>query len=135
MPFIDKAKLQGTARHVRDPAYDTTRFLLAADGMGVTVTDIVLAPGVPATYGYDNHVEIAYCIAGDAEVTDAAGVVTAIRPGVMWIAERGERFVFRALRFVFRALVPTRLICVFTPPFEGHETGSLAINRGVTPWR
>ncbi len=115
--FIAKQDLQGTGRHVRHDAYETFRFLLAADGLGVTVTDIVLEPGIEATYGYDNHVEIAYCIEGTGELTDlATNRPTAIRPGTMWIAERGDRFLFRAEE-------PIRLVCVFVPPFEGHETG------------
>lgn len=117
MKFVRKADLAGTARHVRNDAYETTRFLLASDGIGVTVTDIVLAPGVEATYGYDEHVEIAYCIEGEAVVVDQrTGASTQVRPGTLWVAERGERFSFQASE-------ATRLVCVFTPPFRGHETG------------
>jgi L-ectoine synthase len=115
--IVSKRELRGTDRHVRGDAYETFRFLLAGDGVGVTVTDIVLRPGVEATYGYDTHVEIAYCIEGQAELTDlATGLPAAIVPGTMWIAQPGERFRFLAAE-------PTRLICVFLPPFAGHETG------------
>lgn len=114
---ITKASLAGTDRHVRNDAYETTRFLLAPDGLGVTVTDILLAPDIEATYGYDRHVEIAYCLEGEAELRDlSTGAMHAIVPGTMWVAEKGERF-------AFRARVPTRLICVFTPAFDGTETG------------
>lgn len=114
---VRKGELAGTARHVRSDTYETYRFLLASDGTGVTVTDIVLRPGVEATYGYDSHVEIAYCIEGRARITDlATGDELAVEPGTLWIAERGDRF-----RFV--ADEPTRLVCVFTPPFTGTETG------------
>jgi L-ectoine synthase len=117
LKFIRKETLTGTSRHVRSACYETHRFLLAEDGLGVTVTDIVLAPGIEATYGYDNHVEIAYCIEGEALIRALPdGVEERICPGVMWVAEGGQRF-------LFRANTPTRLICVFTPPFVGHETG------------
>jgi L-ectoine synthase len=115
--IIQKSKLTGTARHVRNETYETYRFLLSTDGVGVTITDIVLAPGIEATYGYDDHIEMAYCIKGDAILTDiATGTAHPIKPGTMWIARRGETFRFLAMQ-------PTRLICVFNPAFEGHETG------------
>lgn len=57
------------------------------------------------------------CLSGAAVATDlATGAAHAIEPGMVWIAEKGVRFRFLAAR-------PTRLICVFVPPFEGHETG------------
>ncbi len=115
--IVQKESLRGTARHVRNQTYETVRLLLAEDGAEATVTDIVLAPDVEETYGSDQRIEIAYCIEGDAELTDlASGVVHRIIPGVLWVAQRGERF-------RFRASVPTRLVCVFVPPFSGEETG------------
>jgi L-ectoine synthase len=115
--FISKSELAGTARHIRNDTYETHRFLLAQDGLGVTVTDITLSPGLEEVYGYDNHIEIAYCIEGEAVIRDnAGGTERRILPGMMWVAEKGDRF-------SFLASVPTRLICVFTPPFEGGETG------------
>jgi quercetin dioxygenase-like cupin family protein len=76
-----------------------------------------MTPGIEATYGYDQHIEIAYCLEGAAELGDeATGAKHEILPGTLWIATRGSRF-------RFRASIPTRLICVFSPPFMGHETG------------
>jgi L-ectoine synthase len=115
--IIRKSDLAGSSRNVRNDVYETTRFLLASDQTGVTVTDIVLKPGMEEVYGYDDHVEIAYCIEGRATLTDvSSGKTSVIEPGVMWVARQGERF-----RFV--ADLPTRLICVFTPAFGGQETG------------
>jgi L-ectoine synthase len=115
--IVRKAQLTGTDRHVRTAAYETHRFLLAGDGAEVTVTDVVLRPGIEATYGYDRHVEVAYCLEGAATLTDLeTGATHAIAPGTLWVAPRGSRF-----RFV--AAEPTRLVCVFTPPFAGRETG------------
>jgi L-ectoine synthase len=114
---ITKDELLGTSRHVKNDVYDTVRFLLEADGLGVTVTDNTLAPGREEIYGYDHHVEIAYCLEGDAELEEiGTGRVLKIMPGTMWVAEKGSRF-----RFLAHA--PTRVICVFTPPFSGQETG------------
>ncbi|MBY0518872.1 MAG: ectoine synthase [Sphingomonas sp.] len=115
--FLEKDELRATDRHVANDTYETYRFLLASDQLGVTVTDIVLKPGVDAVYGYDHHIEIAYCIEGEAIIRDhAGGPERIIAPGTMWIANKGDRFSFVANQ-------PTRLICVFTPPFEGSETG------------
>lgn len=115
--IVRKNDLVGTDRHVRHEAYETYRLLLAADGAEVTVTDIVLNPGIEATYGYDKHLEIAYCIEGRADIVDlTTGTRSVIEPGTLWVAERGDRFRFKADE-------PTRLICVFTPPFTGSETG------------
>ena len=92
---VRKRDLAGTDRHVRNDAYETHRFLLASDGVGVTVTDIVLTPGIEAVYGYDNHVEIAYCVEGEARIVDlGTGEEWTIEPGSLWIAERGDRFRF-----------------------------------------
>ena len=114
---IRKEELRGTPRHIRGPAYETFRFLLASDDAEATVTDIVLAPGIEDIYGYDRQIEIAYCLEGEAELTDlATGTTHRIGPGTLWVARRGERFRFRANQ-------PTRLICVFVPPFSGEETG------------
>ena len=115
--LIRKSDVAGSARHVRNDVYETFRFLLKADGLGLTITDIILAPGIEADYGYDQHIEIAYCIEGDARLLDhETGETTRITPGTLWVAREGQRF-----RFV--ASAPTRLICVFTPAFEGGETG------------
>jgi L-ectoine synthase len=115
--IIRKSELAGTPRHIKNDVYETTRFLLAPDDTGVTVTDITLAAKVEADYGYDANIEIAYCIEGRATLTDLENMKAhLIEPGTMWVAEKKSRF-----RFV--AEIPTRLICVFNPAFSGTETG------------
>jgi L-ectoine synthase len=112
-----KADLLGTSHHVKNRAYETVRFLLEPDGAGVTVTDITLAPNIEEAYGYEKHIEIAYCISGRAQLKDLKSSKTyIIEPGVMWFARPGETFTFVASE-------PTRLICVFNPAFTGQETG------------
>jgi L-ectoine synthase len=112
-----KSDLLNTSRHVKTHAYETVRFLLQDDAAGVTLTDIVLQPGIEETYGYDDHIEVAYCLEGRATLTDlTTGTAHDIEPGTLWAATDHERF-----RFI--AHEPTRLICAFTPPFSGIETG------------
>lgn len=112
-----KAELWGTSRHVKTHTYETVRFLLADDRAGVTLTDILLVPGVEETYGYEARIEVAYCIGGHATLTKlTTGESHDIMQGTLWAAVNHEKFKFIAHE-------PTRLICAFTPPFEGHETG------------
>jgi L-ectoine synthase len=115
--IIRKSDLANTSRHIKNDTYETTRFLLAPDEAGITVTDIVLTPNLEADYGYDAHIEIAYCIEGKATLTDLENMEAhVIEPGTMWVAPKKSRF-------RFKADVPTRLICVFNPAFIGAETG------------
>ena len=117
LKFVRKSDLQNTARHVKNDTFETVRFLLSEDGLGVTITDIVLQPGIKAEYGYEKYIEMAYCIEGRAFIVDhASKTKTDIVPGTLWIANKGDSFDFWADE-------PTRLICVFTPPFSGGETG------------
>ncbi|MGL4610422.1 MAG: ectoine synthase [Trueperaceae bacterium] len=112
-----KADLLGTNRHIKNNVYETVRFLLAPDRAGITVTDIVLNPGIEETYGYDKHIEIAYCISGRATLQVSENQEAHyIEPGVLWFARPGETFKFVAQE-------STRLICVFSPDFRGEETG------------
>ena len=123
-----KSELLDSPRHVHTHAYESVRMLLAEDGLDVTVTDITLAPGVEETYGSDDHLEIAYCLAGQAKLTDLeSGVVHEVAPGTLWCAPRGSRFHFVASE-------PVRLVCVFRPAFEGQERGFAGENDdAVTP--
>lgn len=97
--------------------YETYRFVLKSDNAAVTVTGIILKPGIKAEYGYDKHIEIAYCIEGHATLTDlATGKDNEISAGTMWITQQGDTFAFSASE-------PTRLLCVFSPAFDSQETG------------
>jgi L-ectoine synthase len=112
-----KSDLLGSNRHIKNHAYETVRFLLEPDGAGVTMTDIMLGPGIKETYGYKDHIEIAYCISGKAELQDLGTLETHLtKPGIMWFTKPGETFTFTASE-------PTRLICIFNPAFKGEETG------------
>ena len=110
-----KEDLRGTARAVETGAWSTTRFLLREDGVGLTLTDVTVRQGSDAVYGYRHHVEVCYCLEGEATLEElATGRVHAVRPGTLWAAAKGERF-------RFRALAPTRLVSVFTPALVGPE--------------
>jgi L-ectoine synthase len=112
-----KSELLNTGRHVKNHAYETVRFLLESDGAGLTITDITLEPDIEELYGYDERLEIAYCLSGRAQLQELGKEEWhAIEPGTLWLARAGEHFRFKAFE-------PTRLICVFSPAFTGQETG------------
>ena len=115
--IVRKTDLFKTSRNIRTDAYETFRFLLAEDGFGLTLTDIVLQPQIEKTYGYEDNLEIAYFIEGRAKLTDNSNTtVHLIEPGTLWVAPAKTYF-------SFITDLPTRLICIFNPALEGHETG------------
>lgn len=110
-----KQELQGSSRAVTTSAWSTVRLLLAEDGAGFTLTDVVIHAGSSAVYGYRHHIEACYCLEGRATLEElATGRVHEVTPGLLWAATRHERFRFTAHE-------PTRLISVFTPALTGHE--------------
>jgi L-ectoine synthase len=125
MRIINRTDLIGSDQHVRHPNYETIRLLLDRDGFGLTLTDITLNPGILDTYGYDDRLELAYCIEGRATLVDlATDTQHVVEPGTIWAAPPGSRFTFLAHQ-------PTRLICVFNPALTGVETG--IIDQGQPP--
>jgi L-ectoine synthase len=109
-----KTDLQGTKNVVSTAAYTSTRFLLREDGIGLTLTDIYLNPGIDAVYHYPHHLEIAYCLEGKATLENLEdGIIHEVTPGFIWATTK-ERFRFKVLETV-------RLICVFNPALVGPE--------------
>lgn len=85
MIVLHKADLKGTGRSLKTPEYETTRFLLREDGVGLTLTDITLKAGVDVVYEYENHVDVVYCLAGTSTVEDlATGEVHQISRETLW---------------------------------------------------
>jgi L-ectoine synthase len=110
-----KAELQGTERALQTEDFSTTRFLLREDGVGLTMTDVTYHASVDATYRYKNHVEVVYCLEGEATLEDLeTGEVHQIRPGTLWALPHHER-----VRYV--SITPTRLISIFVPALVGPE--------------
>ncbi|MFO0997055.1 MAG: ectoine synthase [Alphaproteobacteria bacterium] len=111
-----KDELRGTSRAVETKEYATTRFLLREDGVGMTVTDVTLKAGIDATIQYKNHVEVCYCLEGEATLEDfETGQIHRIRPGTLWALPKHERH-----RFTAKGAV--RLVSIFVPALVGAET-------------
>ncbi|WP_027343214.1 ectoine synthase [Hamadaea tsunoensis] len=96
------------------------RFLLAADGMGYTVTDTIVSAGTRSYLEYANHLEACYCIEGRGEVVDLDGKVHEITPGTLYALDNHDAHYLCAA-----ADEDLRLVCVFAPALQGDESHSL----------
>lgn len=107
---------RGTEREVRGSHWTSTRLLLGPDGMGFSMSETVLEPGMNEVLWYKHHLEACFCIEGQAEVEDlTTGERFEIRPGTVYAVDRNDRH-----RLTVRKR--TRLVCVFSPPLTGRET-------------
>ena len=105
----------GTDRDLAGDGWRSRRLLLAADGMGYSLNDTVVAPGEELALEYRHHLEACYCIEGEAEITDlASGERHRIMPGTLYALDRHDRHLLRTDAGV-------RLVCVFNPPLTGGE--------------
>jgi L-ectoine synthase len=106
----------GTNRDVGGPGWQSRRLILAADAMGCSVSDTIVAAGSEQRLHYKHHLETNYCISGEGEVEDlATGQVFPIRPGTVYALDKHDAH-------VVRARTDLRFVCVFTPALTGAET-------------
>lgn len=92
------------------------RFLLAADGMGYTLTDTIVKAGSKSRLQYRNHLEACYCIEGSGEVIDVRGRSFPIAPGTLYALDEHD-----AHFLVANPDTDLRLVCVFSPALRGDE--------------
>jgi len=96
------------------------RFLVAADGVGYTVTDTLVRAGTKSRLEYRNHLEACYCIEGSGEVIELDGTSHPLTPGTLYaLNEHDAHFL------VASPHEDLRLVCVFTPALRGDEVHSL----------
>lgn len=106
---------RGTARLVHGEGWDSTRLLLAADGMGFSFHITRIASDTSHVFEYKHHFESVYCISGEGEIEDlATGAVHAVAPGVMYALDRHDRHRLSAKSELV-------LACCFNPPVTGCE--------------
>ncbi len=67
-----KEDLKGTKGEVRTENWSSCRLLHKQDGMGVTLTDAILEPGLDQVFWYKNHLEAVYCLEGEGTLEDLA---------------------------------------------------------------
>jgi len=110
-----KAGLKGTKSEVRTENWSSYRLLHKQDGMGVTLTDAILEPGLDQVFWYKHHLEAVYCLEGEGTLEDlATGKSYLIKPGTLYALDKHDRH---------RLKVKTRMrvICTFVPPLVGGE--------------
>lgn len=92
------------------------RLLLAADGMGYSLTDTIVSAGTSSLLEYRHHLEACYCVDGFGSVTEASGQSHRLVPGTLYALDQHDRHVLEA-----DPGQDLRLICVFTPALHGGE--------------
>ena len=103
-------------RDVRGESFASRRFLIAADGLGYTLTETSIVAGSEQILWYKNHLESNYVIEGEGEVENlATGEVFPLAPGTIYVLDQHERH-------RLKAHTAMRLVCVFTPALTGRET-------------
>src|SRR5204863_2979205 len=115
-----KENLKGTKGEIRTPGWSSCRFLHADDGMGVTLTDAILEPGLDQVFWYKNHLESVYCIEGEGILEDLETARSyVIKPGTLNALDKHDRH---------RLNVKTRMRVICTKPpvvIQVHGGGSL----------
>ena len=107
--------VRGTEAEVRTPSWSSFRLLRKEDGMGVTLTDAVLEPGMHQPWWYKNHLEAVYCLEGEGTIKDlATGKTYDIKPGTLYALDQHDR---HQLNVKSRM----RVVCTFVPPLVGSE--------------
>lgn len=110
------AQILGTPAHVKGDAFESRRLLLARDGLGYSLHDTICKEGSEQRLEYKNHIEANYIIAGEGEVVNlATGAVHPLAPGSLYVLDRHDAHILRALKG------DLRIICVFTPALTGQE--------------
>lgn len=110
------SEILGTKAHVRGDSFESRRLLLAADGLGYSLHDTICKEGSEQRLEYKNHIEANYIIAGEGEVVNVAtGEVHPLAPGSLYVLDRHDAHILRALKG------DLRIVCVFTPALTGQE--------------
>jgi L-ectoine synthase len=96
------------------------RLLVAADGLGYSVTDTIVRPGTRSRLQYSNHLESCYCIAGSGWVVDRDGRRHRLIPGTLYALDDHDPHCL-----VASDDEELRLVCVFSPALRGDEVHNL----------
>lgn len=108
-------EIRRSARNVADKGWESSRLLLAEDGMGFSFHITTLQAGGEWTFHYRHHVEAVFVLSGSGSVEDlATGEVHPLAPGTLYALDQHDRHTLRA---------ETQLVtaCVFNPPVTGAE--------------
>lgn len=108
-------EIRRSDRSVTDKGWESSRLLLAKDGMGFSFHITTLQAGGEWTFHYQHHVESVFVISGTGSVTDlATGERHPLAPGTLYALDDHDRHTLRAETELVTA-------CVFNPPVVGDE--------------
>lgn len=108
--------VEGTGAEASGDKWRSLRMLTRADGMGFTVTQTIIEPGMEIELEYRHHFEACVCIEGELEIEDlGTGERHVVGPGTLYALDAHDHH-------IVRSKAPTRLVCVFTPALAGGET-------------
>lgn len=108
-------EVRASNRNVSDKGWESSRLLLAEDGMGFSFHVTTLEAGGEWTFHYRHHVEAVFVLNGTGSVEDlATGERHALSAGTLYALDQHDRHTLRA---------ETELVtvCVFNPPVTGSE--------------
>ena len=105
----------GSERDVHGPGWKSRRLILGDEGVGYSLHETTLEPGVELRFEYRNHRETVFCVECEGSVEDVgSGRRVPLRPGSMYSAGVDEPHVVRTETLV-------KVLCVFTPALNGTE--------------
>ena len=108
-------EIRRSDRNVRDKGWESSRLLLAEDGMGFSFHITTLEAGGEWTFHYQHHVEAVFVLQGEGSVEDlATGERHRLSPGTLYALDQHDRHTLRADSELVTA-------CVFNPPVTGTE--------------
>ena len=113
---IEDVRRAGNELVLAGGAVTSTRYLLAADGLGFSLHGVRSQAGTALDLWYKNHWEANLVLDGVLEVTDyASGDTHRLEPGGLYLVGPADRHRIESVEDV-------HLISVFNPPLTGKET-------------
>ena len=102
-------------RLVTSDGWDSTRLLLAGDGMGFSFHITRIFANTSHVFHYKHHFESVFCMSGEGSIEDlVTGTVYPIQPGVMYALDQHDKHRLTAKSKMVMA-------CCFNPPVTGQE--------------
>ena len=109
------AEARDTARHVNAEHWESTRLLLASDGMGFSFHITTIHAGTRTPMHYRHHLESVYCVAGTGWIQELASErVHRLEPGTIYALDQHDHH-------VLEAETEMHMACVFSPALHGRE--------------
>ena len=108
-------EITGTEADVETENWRSKRLVLSRDGVGFSVHETTLRPGVANEFWYANHIEAVFVVEGEGDLTDLeTGDTYELGPGSIYVLDKHDRH-----RITPRTEM--RTVCVFNPPLTGRE--------------